>query len=179
MGHGDDTTTAQRLRLLQAEFLVPGSTGPGDGRSATRTTSPALVNLGIVDHMRSSTTEVIEYVQAEAPDAGRYTGEAPGVYAWMRESTKDTTPEKRDVRDAIVYRQGLEHAVAAGNYKVIRPHRCPACRTFGLFWVPAAGQAACVNRHCIDDEGLARTWSLARLAQQHIADQKLRAVSTT
>ena len=176
MGQGDDTT-AQRLRLLELEFLVPGDNGPGDGRSATRTTSPALVNLGILDHMNRAVAEVVEHVQAENPQARPYSGGAAGIYTWMHEN--DTAPERQDVREALIYRQGLEHAIAAGNTKVIRPHRCPACRTYGLFWREQAGHAACVNRHCVDEHGLSRTWSLERLAQQHIADQKLRAVGTT
>jgi len=178
MGQGDDTT-AQRLRLLQTEFLQPGSRVPGDGRSATRTTSPAPLHLGILDHLTASVTEVVDHVHAEVPDAGRYRGTIDGVYDWMRDHTEDLAPERQNVREALIYRQGLEHAIAAGNTKVIRPHRCPACRTLGLMWREQAGHAACTNRRCVDEHGLSRTWSLARLAQQHIADQKLRAVGTT
>ncbi|MFC8207891.1 hypothetical protein [[Kitasatospora] papulosa] len=129
--------------------------------------------------MAASVTEAETHVLAAAPGAGRYTGKAADVYNWMRGRTAHLDDTQQSAREALIYRQGLEHAIAAGDTKVIRPHRCPACRTYGLFWREQAGHAACVNRHCVDEHGLSRTWSLERLAQQHIADRKLRAVGTT
>jgi hypothetical protein len=166
---GDDDTTAQRLRLLKAEFTQPTRSGPGDGRSSRLTESPALVNLGVVDRIRAAVYEVETHTRAAAPEAGPFTGEATRVYDWARAFTADLEPERQQAREAIIYRQGLEHALAMGDTTVIRKHPCPECGCWGLYWRAAAGRAVCVNHYCTDNDGLANTWSLARLARQYIA----------
>ncbi|MEV6165773.1 hypothetical protein AB0L71_28440 [Streptomyces sp. NPDC052052] len=171
MGQADDTT-AQRLRLLQREFVQPGSRGPGDGRTATQVHAPAPLNIGIVDRIRAAVYEVETHTRASAPEAGRFTGEAERVYDWARQHTAHLEPERQAVREALIYRQGLEHAIAAGDTDVVTRHPCPGCGCWGMYWDRNEGEAFCVNRYCVDDAGLSRTWSLAHIAQQHVARLK-------
>lgn len=69
---GDDTTAERRLRLLQAEFTQHERRGPGDGRTATRTESPAPVSVGVLDYINAAATEVIQHTRAAAPEAEPY-----------------------------------------------------------------------------------------------------------
>jgi hypothetical protein len=66
-----------------------------------------------------------------------------------------------------------------GDFKVIRPHRCPACRGFGLMWQGHKRRAVCTSRRCLTPEGLSNTWSLARLAYEHVAAEKSLRVRAT
>lgn len=168
---GDNTTTAQRLRLLQAEFTQHERRGPGDGRTATRTESPSPVNLGVLDYITAAVHEVVEHTQAATPDAEPFAGPLLGLYEWSRQQTANLDEERQAAREAVIYRQGLEHALAMGDTTVIRKHPCPGCGCWGLMWRPAVQRAACPNRYCLDDDGLSRSWELKTLAHHHIARQ--------
>lgn len=169
---GDDTTE-RRLRLLHTEFTQHVKTGPpGDGRSSRPVVAPAPLDLGVLDYMATAVSEVVQHTRAAAPDAGQFTDEATRVYAWAREHTAHLEPERQQAREAIFYRQGLEHAIAMGDTTVIRKHPCPGCGCWGLIWSAAGQKAACVNQYCRDDDGISRTWSLAHIAQQHVARQE-------
>lgn len=165
----DDTTAARRLRLLQAELHQPQRRGPDAGRVTGTAEPTAPIHLGVLDHIRASVSEVERYTRAEAPKAGPLPPEAGAVYDWMREHTAHLDEQRRQAREALIYRQGLEHAIRAGNVSVVRRHPCPACGTLGLFWRAAAQRAACVNRYCLDHNSLSHSWTLAYLAQQHVA----------
>lgn len=173
MGLGHDDTTAQRLRLLQAEFLEHPRTGPGDGRSSRPTHAPAPVNLGVVDRIRAAVYEVETHTRAVAPEAGPFTGEAEGVYDYYREHTEHLGPQVQQAREARIYRQGLEHAIAMGDTTVVRRHPCPQCGCWGLYWREAAQRAVCVNHYCTDDNGVSNMWELKRLARDHIARKEV------
>ncbi|ACX71091.1 malonate decarboxylase gamma subunit [Streptomyces phage ZL12] len=164
-----DNTTEHRLRLLQAEFTQHQRRGPGDGRTATRTESPAPVNLGVLDYMAAAVTEVIQHTRAAAPTAEPYNGPLPGLYEWSRENTASLDAGRQQARETLIYRQGLEHAIEMGDTTVVRKHPCPACGCWGLMWRPAVNQAACPNRYCIDDDGLSHAWPLKTLAHHHVA----------
>lgn len=168
---GDDTTAERRLRLLQAEFTQHERRGPGDGRIATRTESPAPINVGVLDYINAAATEVIQHTRTAAPEAEPYAGPLPGLYEWAREKTDSLDAGRQQARETLIYRQGLEHAIEMGETCVIRKHPCPACGCWGLLWRPAAHRAACVNRYCVDDDGLSHTWPLKTLAHHHIARQ--------
>lgn len=168
---GDNTTTAQRLRLLQAEFTQFERRGPGDGRTATRTESPALINLAVLDRIHAAVHEVVEHTRATVPDAGPVPADAHRVYDWARQHTAHLEPERQQARETVIYRQGLEHALAMGDTTVIRKHPCPGCGCWGLMWRPAVQRAACPNRYCLDDDGLSRSWELKTLAHHHVARQ--------
>ncbi|TXS68900.1 hypothetical protein [Streptomyces sp. sk2.1] len=171
MSTGADNTTAHRLSLLQAEFVEHPRTGPGDGRTQRPAHAPAPLNLAVVDRIRAAVREVEEHTRAEAPGAGPFTGEASRVYDWARGRTAHLDAERQQAREAIIYRQGLEHAIAAGDTTVVRRHPCPECGCWGLYWREAAQRAVCVNHYCVDDDGLSHAWTLSRLAQQHIASK--------
>ncbi|MBD3550808.1 hypothetical protein [Streptomyces sp. SP18CM02] len=176
-----DNTTEQRLRLLQAEFTQHERRGPGDGRTATRTTSPAPLNLNVLDRIHAAVTEVVEHTWAAdwTRPAGPTPADASRVYAWAREHTAHLDAERQQARETLIYRQGLEHAIDLGDTTVVNQHPCPACGCWGLLWSAAANRAACINRYCVDDKGLSNTWPLATLAHHHIARQFARQSSAT
>ncbi|MGW1409442.1 hypothetical protein [Streptomyces sp. NPDC002403] len=169
MSSGADDTTAQRLRLLQAEFTEHPRTGPGDGRSSRPAHAPAPINLGVVDRIRAAVYEVETHTRAAFPQALPFTGEADRVYDWARQHTAHLETEQQNAREAIIYRQGLEHAIAAGDTSVIRRHPCPQCGCYGLYWRAKAQRAVCVNHFCTDDDGVSHMWELKQLAQEHVA----------
>ncbi|MEV2259133.1 hypothetical protein AB0J13_10795 [Streptomyces anulatus] len=168
---GDDTTAERRLRLLQAEFTQHAKTGPGDGRTATRTESPAPLNLAVIDRIRAAVHEVVEHTRTAAPGAGPLPADTARVYDWARQNTAHLGTERQQARETLIYRQDLEHAIEMGDTGVIRKHPCPGCGCYGLAWRPARQRAACPNRYCLDDDGLSRSWQLAALAHHHIARQ--------
>ncbi|MFF8610829.1 hypothetical protein ACF06X_33525 [Streptomyces sp. NPDC015346] len=168
MATQDDTTPAERLRLLQLEFITPRRRGPAASRS-TRPTEPAApLDIDTVDHVQGSVAEVVALTRAAAPDAGPRPASVEGLYGWWRENTAHLEPEKQQHREAVIYRHGLEHALMLGERKVIRRHPCPGCGTWGLFWNQALQRALCVNRYCKDASGGSSTWTLSHLAQEHV-----------
>jgi hypothetical protein len=184
MGTGDETA-ASRLRQLRTHFRQHPVTGP-EGHSyvssAPRSTpaAPAApAPLHVVDHIHDSVQEVIDDTLAANPDAGPLPERVEGIYLWSMANTRTAEPAQQQRRDTIIYRQALEHAIAMGDTEVIRPHRCPACRTFGLFWRGEFRRAVCTNRRCLDDEGLTSKWTLAQLAFEHVAARNSMRVHAT
>ncbi|MET7713744.1 hypothetical protein [Streptomyces sp. NPDC005407] len=181
MDAGDDTA-ARRLRVLEAELHDPWRT-PGEqegsrsvrpaGRGSRTVHSPALIHLGILEHMTASRAEVIARARAEVPDTGPDPGLHPGMYTWWRERTAHLAPEIQQARETVIYRQSLEHAIAAGDTKVIRPHPCPDCGCFGLEWDSGRRRAICTYRPCSDERGMTHAWKLAELAHRHVAGEKM------
>jgi hypothetical protein len=98
------------------------------------------------------------------------------AYAWYMDNTRNADSAQRQRRDTIIYRQRLEHAIAVGDTSVVRPHRCPACRCFSLFWKGEFGKAVCTNGDCLTRGGLSHKWDLAQLAYEHIAAMSEKAV---
>jgi len=179
----DDTSAAAgRLGALLTHLRQRPVTGPAghsyipSGPHTHPVHSPALVDLGVVDHVNASVAELVDYAHDVAPDGEPLSEGAQNVYRWVVDRTSDAPAEVRQRRDTIIYRQSLEHAIAAGDVKVVRPHRCPACRTLGLFWRAEFGKAVCTNGRCLTKDGLSHKWSLARLAYEHIAEQYEKAV---
>jgi hypothetical protein len=171
MGAGDDTA-AHRLDLLHAYFLEHPVTGP-TGTPRRRSSSPGTpVSLTTVDHIADAVREVTELTRDANSDAAPLPPRVGDVYAWCVENTLNTERALQQRRDTVIYRQQLEHAIAMGDTKVVRPHRCPACRTFGLMW-PGDGdpRALCTNRRCLTSGGMSRRWTLARLAYEHVAEK--------
>ncbi len=167
---GDDDTTTNRLRLIEAEFTQYQYRGPEPtGRTATRTDAPAPINLGVLDYMAAATTEIIQHTQAAAPGIDPYTGPLAGVYDWARDHTAHLDDHRQQARETLIYRQGLEHAITAGDTTAVSKHPCPECGCWGLIWREETGKAACVNHYCVDDQGLSHAWTLERLAYEHVA----------
>lgn len=184
MDTGDDA--AARLALLAEHFRTNPVTGP-EGHSyvssaprSARTTSPIPFNAAIVDHIGASVVELTDYTHRVNAAASPLPDHARDVYAWCVANTQHTPEAEQQRRDTIIYRQSLEHAICAGDYSVIPPHRCPACRTFGVMWRREVGRAACTNKKCTDRDGMSRTWSLARLAYEHVkSESKIRSRRAT
>lgn len=181
MAHGDEAadTASARLRDILQHFREHPVTGPVEGHTTTRTPSAPL-SLGTLDHIRACVSEVVQHTLDANPDAGPAPSRADAVYDWARQHTAHTDDTVRTRSDVIEYRQYLEHAIRAGDVKVIRKHRCPKCRTWGLMWSREMNRALCTNTDCVTRDGFSRTWSLHKLAWEHIARRKnLRQASAT
>lgn len=184
MGQREDTdTAASRLAQLNEYFHTHPVTS-AEGHSYTafaahtpRTTSPMPYDAALVHHIGASVAEVVHHTRAVNPEAGPLPGHVAGVYAWARQHTEHAPDTDRQRAATLEYRHYLEHAIAAGDTDIVRPHRCPACGTYGLHW-PAGTRdpkatALCVNLHCArDNKGIHRRWSLAQLAHEHVATEK-------
>ena len=189
MAHEDGAdNAAKRLRQLNQYFLQHPIAGP-EGHSYTSfspratVTAPGLpFNVRVMEHIDRTVTEVIEQTREINPDASPPPEIVHDVYRWCVENTVNAPEAEQQRRDTLEYRHRLEHAIAAGDTSVVRPHRCPDCGAPGLFWQSGISKAMCVNRHCArrNGNGTHRTFSLAQLAHEHIQKQKsLRAARAT
>jgi len=169
MGIRDDTA-AKQLAGLHQYFLEYPITGPAEIPPASRTASVPL-NLGTVDHIHASVQEVVDHTRTVNPAPEPLPRRVQDVYAWCRANTQHADAAQQQRRETIIYRQYLEHAIRAGEHEVIPPHRCPSCRTWGLMWMPAAQRAVCTNLECVTRDGTSNTFTLARLAYEHVAAQ--------
>lgn len=178
MGRDSDDAAAS-LHLLDTHYREHPNRGPAERRSTSPTPGTPL-NLGVVDYIDRCVGEVIDHARTQAghplpPLPAR----ARDVYDWWHEQTEDADRETQLRRDIVIYRQKLEHRIALGEHKAVRPHPCPACATYGLEWSPERGMALCFNRKCRDRHGMGRTWTLARLATQYVTAKETRARRAT
>lgn len=180
MGTTDTNDAADRLRTLQGHiWRYPTSSVTKLPRSGGPTHPEAPLDLDIIDHITASVREVRAAALADNPDAGPLPADAARAYDWWRASTPDLHGERLLARETVIYRQGLEHAIEAGDTKVVRKHPCPACGCWGLFWQRPEKRAVCANRECVDEDGLARTWELKHLAYEHTTRQKMLKANAT
>jgi hypothetical protein len=176
-GDSKDDTASNRLRILNTHYREHPVTGPEGHCVTTSASRPTVVAPGlpypaqIVEHIDRSVAEVAAHTRSVNPEAGPLPARVEAVYDWYREHTANAPAAQRQRRDTIVYRQRLEHAIAMGDTKVIRPHRCPGCRTFGLMWIAEAQRAVCTNSRCTTKTGLSSSWTLAKLAYEHVSAQ--------
>lgn len=196
MGSGDDhgadeadekRTASGRLTELHHYYRQHPVTGPAGHSyiaSESRPTvvhsaAPGNVDWDVVDHIANTVSEIGAFTQAANPEAAPAPAHVEAVYAWCVANTANAPEDVQQARDALVYRQSLEHAIRLGDVSVVCPHRCPACRTFGLLWRAPIQRALCTNRKCLNKDGLSNTWTLARLAREHVAAQKFLRVRAT
>ncbi|MFI8792615.1 hypothetical protein [Streptomyces sp. NPDC055105] len=181
MGHTDTSTkAAAQLALLVEYFVELRASSPGGGRrSPTRSIeNTAPLNVATLSHIHASVREIREYVDIESPGTVEPLPKDPaGVYDWCIRNTEHDDEAVKRRRDTIIYRQYLEHAIEAGDDKVVRHHRCPGCGTVGLHW--KSGSAVCRKRDCLTPDGLRPKWTLAHLAAEYIADQEKRSRRAT
>ncbi|MGW2740555.1 hypothetical protein ACWC4D_40980 [Streptomyces sp. NPDC001288] len=182
-GSGTDTdsdSASQRLAELDAYFREHPVTGP-EGHSYTRfgghhtSTAPGMpYNTRVADHIDRSVTEVVQHTQAANPGTVLPAPDRiADVYDWAREHTEHAPDDVQLRRDILEYRHRLEHAVHAGDVSVVRPHRCPACQTLGLYWRPEFQRAVCLNLHCArKNHGISHRWTLGRLALERVTLEK-------
>ncbi|MFI0929661.1 hypothetical protein ACH4TP_37920 [Streptomyces sp. NPDC021012] len=182
MNSGDTTSPAERLRLIQEHFLAPGATGPRAERVARTTEPAAAMRIDVYDHMRNAVTETVALAKELCDEHEPYEprpAKLEHLYEWLVAETPHLDEERRQARDAVIYRQGLEHAILIGEADIIRRHPCPSCVTWGLVWDRHTKSVVCWNRHCADDDGQATRWTLAQLAEDHIARKNRRAARAT
>lgn len=182
MGQREDTdTAAARLATLHAYFRQrPVESAEGHSYTAFRARTPAAASpvpydMDVVEHITAAVAEVTAHVHAVNPDAPMLPQHVADVYALAREHTEHAPEVEQQRLDTLEYRHRLEHAILAGDTNVVRPHRCPACRTLGgLFWQAATQTVVCVNLHCAKrNGGISHQWTLARLAYEHVAAEKM------
>ncbi|MFD8384281.1 hypothetical protein ACFV2X_38165 [Streptomyces sp. NPDC059679] len=165
----DAAVARARLRLLAAEFTTPRATRRAAAGRRTPTTAPREpINLDILDHLTKSTREIVDYTREVVPDADPPPATAEGIYGWMVKLTPHLDVDRQMVRDAIIHRQALEHAIAMGDKDVIRYEECPGCTCWSLFWRYGEDQAACVNRYCADQLGRPSLWTLQQIAEHYV-----------
>lgn len=169
------STAARRLRAVHHQALTPPSPTTGPGPRTTRVHSPALVDLALLDYIETAAHEVIAHTHTAVPTAGPAPHDADAVYTWAEEHIRDLDAARRRDHDALLVRQAMEHALALGDETVLRREPCPGCACWGaLFWNTAVRRAVCVNRYCTDRHGRPTTWSLAHLADRHVAARESR-----
>jgi hypothetical protein len=182
MNSGDTTSPAERLRLIHQHFLAPGGGGPRAERTARATEPAAAIRLDVYDHLRDAANEVTALVKSLCDDADPYEpppARVEDTYRWCIAETDHLDEQRQRNRDAVIYKQGLQHAILMGDAKVIRRHPCPECATWGLTWDRHRETVVCLNRYCSDDDGQSTTWTLAQIAEKHIARQPVRAACAT
>lgn len=175
----DSEEAASHLRLLDTHFHEHPQHGPAERRTTSATPGTPL-NLGIVDYIDRCVAEVVDHARTEAPaPVGPLPASAAGIYDWYLEHTADAGPEVHLQRDIIIKRQQLEHAITLGDTDAVCKHPCPACGTWGLEWSAYTHRAMCINGRCRDRHGMGRTWTLGRLATQHVLEQENQARCAT
>jgi hypothetical protein len=176
MGVTDDYTATRSLAELHQYFREHPVTGP-EGHSyipaghAAPTTPSLPLNTGVTDHIHASVREIVALTRGLNLAAESPPQRVQDVYDWCRRNTAHAPQVEQQRRDTVIYRQGLEHAIKAGYDKVVRPLRCPECATFGLMWVAQMQRAVCTNTRCLDHDGLSRSFTLGRLAYEHVAER--------
>lgn len=173
-------SAAAGLRYLSEYLLEHPVTGPTEGRNPTRTPGAPL-SLATLDHVTDSVRELAELTDTVNAEPSPLPQQVQDVYAWCIANTAHASEITQQRRDTVIYRQYLEHAIRAGDWrKAIRPQRCPECRCFGLMWQAGMQRALCTNTECVDQDGMSTTVTLARLAHEHVTTRKnLRQARTT
>jgi hypothetical protein len=166
-----DDTAASRLRHLNTYFREHPVTGPAEGHT-TPVTSAAPMSIATLDHIRASVREVVDTTLEANPHAGPLPASVDAVYEWCRQNTRHADETVRLRVEIVEFRQRLEHAIRAGDTKVVRPLRCPQCRTWGLMWAREYQAAVCTNTECVDRDGCSNSFTLARLAHHHVTSRK-------
>jgi hypothetical protein len=176
IGRAASTATA-RLRLLQGE-IGQLRARPQEPSGRTRNPHPAgPLPVGLVDAMCAAREEAVTHTRAANPDAGPPPASQTAIYAWMDRSTARLDAEKRSAAQALIYRHGLEHALSAHDFDVVRPETCPACGCYSLFWQPDLRRAVCAVTDCLTPAGRPSTWTLAQLAAAAVEKSPARAAT--
>jgi hypothetical protein len=182
---GDETvasTAATNMRnLVRTLSVLPARpTSPSGRTRPVHASAPiaADIDLGILAYMTAARDELEAHTRraadAELEPAPR---DAVAIYQWWVDNTKHLEAAARRVGEAMVYRQGLEHAIRARDTSVIRNEPCPSCGCYGLVWRGMEQRAVCVNDRDTDDNGNPRRFTLAGLAQ-HAVEKTLERAAT-
>jgi hypothetical protein len=167
MGRDTAAAAASALRLLNSpELRHPPKAAPGL-RRATTTTAPAPLDLALVDYLEATIHQVVDHTRQVNPNPEPLP-DVDGLYDWYTRNTLGADEADRRYRDTLIELHALEHALRLGDFDAVRPHPCPACGSWGLFWDREGNRARCSDRDCRDDDGLASSWTPARLVAQKI-----------
>jgi hypothetical protein len=187
MTHGDEAASeaAKRWRDLHEHFREHPVTGPeghsyiSNGSRPTMTAPGLPYNSRVIDQIDDTIAEVTAYTREANPDAGPLPASTLDTFRWCVEHTATAPEDVQQRRDVLMYRKSLEMAIAAGDVRVVRSHRCPDCGTIGLHWEER--EAICMNWHCARrNNGVHRRVTLSELAQRAVEIRKnLRTVSAT
>ncbi|MBI0311663.1 hypothetical protein [Streptomyces javensis] len=170
---------AQLLDELDTDdWKRAGSTaGSRASRTARRVHGSAPANTLVLDHLAACDGEVADFIAAarQAPVSSNTSGDSgrASVYRRARVQAEELGLDWKRYLEAMEWRHATSTALLMGDKDVIRPERCPACRTFGLVWVEDSNAAMCVNRYCAV-RGQPRMWTLTQLAAEHVADRQYR-----
>lgn len=180
MGMDETATARARLRLLKTEYAAPGLRQPGPRtRSAPQPRPSTPADLSFVDYVAKAAREIVTHTQAVAPDAGPPPADDAAKYEWMRRETSHLAVEQQMVRDAMLIRHSLEHALEAGDEDVVRWEPCPRCDCWGLFWRDDQQRVFCANSTCADRRGWPSVWTLSQLAEDLVVARNARSVAAT
>ena len=165
---GRDTTAdaSKALRLLNSADLRNQPEHGPTGRRSTTATPQTPLNLGIVDHINRAIREVTDHAHHVNPGAGAGPDQVDDLYLWYVDATGNADAEQGRFRETLLLRHRLEHAIALGEYDVVRPFPCPNCGCWGLMWDNGGSRARCTNLDCRTPDGTSSTWTLNRLAVQ-------------
>ena len=171
MGHSTTqaaTSASRALRLLSHPDMRHQPTTEAQPRRATPTTPGTPLNLGLVDYLTRTTSEVADHARKIDPAAGPLPDDLGDLYPWWIEHTADADSAEQAFRDTVIERHRLEHAIRLGQTEEVCKNPCPGCGCWGLEWDGGGNRALCLNRRCRTPDGYASTWTLARLATQKI-----------
>lgn len=171
MGHSTAAsahTAGRALRLLDQPDLRHQPAPVPQMRRATATQPAAPLNMGLLDHLTHTVSEVAGHTYRLDPAAGPLPDDLGTLYDWYLQHTEGADLAEQAFRDTLIERHRLEHAVRLGDTSEVCKHPCPGCGRWGLEWDVAGNRAMCLNRRCRTPEGLASSWTLARLAAQRI-----------
>ncbi|WP_030188261.1 hypothetical protein [Streptomyces violaceorubidus] len=173
-----EDSAASRFRDLTAYMRERPVTGPeghsyiGNTPRGTATHPGLPINVRVLEHVDRTVAEVVQYTRENNPAAAPVPQNVQDVYRWCVENTVNAPEAEQQRRETLEYKHQLEHAVAAGDVAVIRPHRCPECGTFGLMWDNLKQRIVCTNLECVDEDGLTTIVEFARLAHLYVAARK-------
>lgn len=168
MGQDTAAAAASALHLLSSpELRQHPQRGPQE-RRAPSSTPAAPLNLDLLDYLESHKHEVIGHARAITDATEPLPIHDGDLYAWYVRNTLGATEDARRHRDFIIARHALENAIRLGNHDAVRPHPCPSCGGWGLFWDARGNRARCSDLDCRTPDGFASSFTLARLAAQQV-----------
>jgi hypothetical protein len=168
MGRNAAVNAASALRLLNSEDLRQNPECGPQERRAPSSTPAAPLNIGVVDYLARAVDEIVDCTVAVTAQPKPLPARLENVYDWCIENTADADDAQRRYRDTLIETHALENAIRLGEYNVVRPHPCPRCGSWGLFWDNPGNRARCTDVDCRTPDGLASSWTLARLAAQKV-----------
>ncbi|MGW2520529.1 hypothetical protein ACWC09_26640 [Streptomyces sp. NPDC001617] len=173
MGHNAADTAARTLRLLNSpELRQHPARGPQPCRPASPTPA-APMDLGLLDYVTAHTDEIVTQTRAAAPDAEPRPLHDEDLYAWYLRATIGADEATRRIRDTLLERHALENALRLGDHDAVRTHPCPTCGGWGLFWRKEDNRAWCSDEDCRTPDGMASSFTPARLASQKVQGSEI------